>query len=238
MKKTHLFFDMDGTVTPSRRKVSPEMKDLLQRCIDSGLTIAIISGSHNQQMTYQMDGLSIIKMGQNGNHTIDSNGLELWFDKLTDDEKNEIMHHAHAIWSRCTHQVPDESDLFEDRGSQISLSIYGHHADPEEKKNFDGDFKKRIALLAELPFTSSALEVKLGGSTCLDYFKKGRNKGFNINRIIVEKGWNKNECLFYGDALFPGGNDETVQGVIETIAVTDPEETYQKLSLLLQNNFS
>ena len=48
----------------------------------------------------------------------------------------------------------------------------------------------------------------------VDYFKKGKNK-FNINRLIDLKGWEKEECLFFGDALFPGGNDETVNGVIQ-----------------------
>ncbi len=41
--------------------------------------------------------------------------------------------------------------------------------------------------------------------------------------------WEKSECLFFGDALFPEGNDETVIGVIETIQVENPDDCYQKL---------
>ncbi len=224
--KKHFFFDMDGTVTPSRSKISTSMKELMS---NFPYSIGIISGSHNEQMAFQMDGVPVIKMGQNGNHVIDIDGTELWFDKLSETEKAEIMQHANAVWAACDHNVPDPNDLFEDRGSQISLSIYGHHADPAAKKAFDGDFKKRRALLAEYPFVSDAVEVKLGGSTCLDYFKKGHNKGHNIDRIISEKGWNKDECVFFGDALFPGGNDESVIGVIDTIAVTSPEDTEERL---------
>lgn len=227
----HFFFDMDGTVTPSRSKIAPEMKTLLASLPQ---TIGIISGSHNDQMAFQMDALPVIKMGQNGNHVIDIDGTELWFDKLSEEEKEEIMKHAQTVWDACTHEVPDENDLFEDRGSQISLSLYGHHADPVAKKACDGDFAKRKALLEQFPFDSETLEVKMGGSTCLDYFKKGKNKGFNINKLIEHKKWNKEECLFFGDALFPGGNDETVVGIINTQEVKDPEDCLKKLQELTQ----
>lgn len=230
MKYKHLFFDMDGTVTPSRNKISDVMKDFLSTVPQ---TVGIISGSHNDQMDWQMDGLSVIRMGQNGNHVIDPTLGELWFDKLTVPEKEEIMLHANAVWKACIHEVPDENDLFEDRGSQISLSIYGHHADTVEKKACDGDFAKRKALLEQIPFESSTLEVKMGGSTCLDYFKKGKNKGFNIARLLTEKGWDPDECIFFGDALFSGGNDETVIGVIQTVEVKDDVDCLEKLKEVL-----
>lgn len=217
---------MDGTVTLSRSRIDSKMKKLLS---EINKTVAIISGSHNPQMHWQMDALPIIKMGQNGNHTVDTNEDELWFDKLTESEKTEIMCHVDAIRKTFTYPVPDEDDLLEDRGSQISLSIYGHNADPYEKQAFDGDFSKRKLLLHHIPFQSKALEVKMGGSTCLDYFKKGRNKGYNIKRLIERKGWKHDECIFFGDALFEGGNDETVKGVIKTVQVTDPNDCYQKI---------
>jgi phosphomannomutase len=226
MTYTHLFFDMDGTVTPSRSKIDPKMKELLSSL---PATVAVISGSHNDQMDFQVDGLRVIRMGQNGNHVIHPEQGELWFDVLTPQEKEEIMEHVNTVWPACDQNVPDLEDIIEDRGSQISMSLYGHHADPAVKKAFDGDFKKRIALLERFPFNSENVEVKLGGSTCLDYFRKGKNKGHNIDRLITHMGWNKAECLFMGDALFPGGNDETVVGVIETVSVTDPEDTYRKL---------
>lgn len=226
MTYKHLFFDMDGTITPSRSKIDPKMKDLLGSL---PATVAVISGSHNDQMDFQVDKLPLIRMGQNGNHVIHPEHGQLWFDELTQNEKDEILTHINAVWGACDQNVPDPDDIIEDRGSQISLSLYGHHADPAAKKAFDGDFAKRKALLERFPFISEHVEVKMGGSTCLDYFRKGKNKGFNINRLITQLNWNKDECIFFGDALFSGGNDETVIGIIETVAVTDPEDCYRKL---------
>lgn len=73
------------------------------------------------------------------------------------------------------------------------------------------------------------MEVQIGGSTCLDYFKKGLNKGANVKKLIEALGWNKDECVYFGDALFPGGNDETVVGIIDTVKVADEVDTAAKL---------
>ncbi len=232
MHYKHLFFDMDGTVTFTRSKITPHMRALLEKTLATA-TVGIISGSHNDQMAFQVDNLPVIRMGQNGNHVIDPVDGELWYDTLTEAEKEEIYRHGALLREKFTHEVPDEEDLIEDRGSQISFSIYGHHADPATKKAFDGDFKKRTALLATVPFTSKTLEVRMGGSTTFDYFRKGCNKGYNIDRLLKYKGWKPEDCIFFGDALFPGGNDETVIGVIETISVADEEDCYQKLQALL-----
>jgi len=229
MKYKHLFFDMDGTVSLTRNKITPEMKLTLQQYIDDGIDIIIVSGSHNEQMTYQMDGVPVLKMGQNGNHAEHETEGEIWCEILTPEQKSKITEHTKAVWAECSHVVPNEDDLFEDRGSQISFSLYGHNANVVEKKAFDGDFMKRKALLEKVPYECDETEVKIGGSTTFDYFKKGYNKGYNIDKIITHYGWNKEDCLFYGDALFPGGNDETVVGVIETVAVEDEEDCLEKL---------
>jgi hypothetical protein len=43
--------------------------------------------------------------------------------------------------------------------------------------------------------------------------------------------WNADEAVYFGDALYEGGNDETVIGIIDTIPVKDHRHTYD---LLLQ----
>lgn len=224
--KKYLFFDLDGTLTPSRQKIKPEMAAVIPSL---NRTIIVVSGSKNPQIRAQIGNLSIYSLGQNGNQAIDPTGNMLWENVLSTQEKCVVMNHINHIRPQLTHSIPDENDLIEDRGSQISFSIYGHNAPPEEKKSCDGDFKKRRALLAEHPFISDIMEVQMGGSTCLDYFKKGYNKGANVERLIETQGWNKEDCVYFGDALFPGGNDDSVVGVIDTIKVQDEDDTLIKL---------
>ncbi len=70
----------------------------------------------------------------------------------------------------------------------------------------------------------------MGGSTSLDYIHKDRHKGTNVRRLIDQNGWNAADCVYIGDGLYPGGNDESVIDVIDTIPVADHLETYRLLS--------
>ena len=86
--------------------------------------------------------------------------------------------------------------------------------------------QKRMKLLKEIPFDSDTVEVRTGGTTTYDYFGKNKNKGFNITKLLELRGWDKDDCIFFGDKLIPGGNDETVIGVIETVPVDNHRDTF------------
>ncbi len=223
-KYQHLFFDLDNTITRSRSPITDEMR---VRIMSMPEDIVVISGAAVPQMEQQLGDIEAYLLGQNGNHAV-YKGKELWNDALTESDVAEIERHIESL--QRDWEVPDENDLVEYRGCQLSYSIYGHHAPYEEKEAFDPDQKKRRALLAASPLHSSNIEVKIAGTTTLDYFKKGMNKGANITRLIDELGWDKHDCVYIGDALFPGGNDESVVGVIETRAVNNPDDTYALLT--------
>lgn len=227
-KYTHLFFDLDNTLTRSRSTITKKMRERLE---ELSLDIIVISGARVEQIKQQLDGFECFIMGQNGNHAVFS-GEELWLDVLKPDKVIEIMNHISSL--PRTWEVPDETDLLENRGCQISYSIYGHHAPVEEKEKFDPDQSKRKQLLETHPLVSDTVEVKIAGTTTLDYTRKGRHKGYNVTRLIEYLGWNKDECLYFGDSLFKGGNDETVIGIIDTEPVKDPADTYEKLAHFLE----
>jgi phosphomannomutase len=228
-KKKHLFFDMDMTVAPSRQPITQKMYDLLDRLEED---IVIVSGQLVDKIAWQSNNLPAIRMGQNGNHAIDLNGAELWNLSLTVDQKREILSHIDTLVGLLDSIPNSDWNPIEDRGAQITFSPIGNTAPVELKKAYDPDIKKRFALLDQAPFESNELVVKIGGSTSLDYFHKDNNKGTNVKRLIELKGWKKDDCIYYGDGLYPGGNDEAVIGVIETVAVESDEDCYQKLIAL------
>ena len=222
----HLFFDLDDTLTLSRSAIDGDMKELLSSL---GKDLVVISGAQSSQIRTQIGDVSTIVMGQNGNEAIDVSGDILWREPISEEDEQVIRKHIDALKSFLAIRPRREDDLVEHRGAQISYSIIGHNEDVTIKKSFDPDRSKRRSLLMAVPFTSRTIEVKLGGTTCFDYFLKGRHKGFNISKLIAHKGWNANDCLYFGDALVPGGNDETVVGVIETISVDNHRHTYKIL---------
>lgn len=222
----HLFFDLDNTVTRSRTEITLEMESVLKKAVLRGMDVIIVSGARVEQSKKQMKNFPAIYLGQNGNDAEDDRdekSVKLWVNKLNEEERSEIMAHIKSI--PRTWPVSDEGDLIQDRGSQVSYSLLGHNENLEKKEAFDPDFSRRKKILLDHPFNSKNLDVKMGGTTCLDYFQKGKNKGFNIGVLLKKMNWQKEECVYAGDALFPGGNDDTVIGVIHTKPVKDPEET-------------
>jgi phosphomannomutase len=204
----HIFLDLDNTVTESRGKISLDMYNELSKHQD----VCIVSGASREQILKQIGTLKCFILAQNGNDT------DIWKKELTNDEREEIMSHINQFGD-------NHPDKIEDRGCQISYSFTGHNAPIELKKSFDPTGEKRQNILTTYPLESETIEVKIGGTTCLDYYPKGFNKGSNVAKFINCMQWDKVDCLYIGDALFKGGNDETVIGVIETHQVKNHLET-------------
>lgn len=224
--KKHLFFDMDDTVSPSRTAMEDEVHALYASLTHD---IIVVSGARVSQIDYQIRSLPVYRLGQNGNEAVDPSGRQLWNEFLSDEHAQYI--HEHIMNMRALHgaEVAHEDDLVEHRGAQMSYSLIGHHEALEKKKQCDPDRRVRLSLLEKVPFEHEALEVKIGGTTCFDYFQKGKHKGYNVARLIEHMGWDKDACMYFGDAIFPGGNDETVIGVIDTFPVDNHLHTYRVL---------
>lgn len=227
----HLFFDLDQTVAPSRQPILPEMYELLDSLPQD---IIIVSGQEVSKIGWQSNNLPSYTLGQNGNHATDVENNELWMIPLNDKYKKEIHAHIDALVGILDHDLNYDWTPIEDRGSQITFSPVGNTAPIEKKKAYDANREKRKYLLEKVPFISDDLVVKISGSTSVDYIHKDRHKGTNIQKLIDLKGWNNDDSVYFGDSLFPGGNDEAVIGVIETIPVDDHIDAYNKLKSLLK----
>ena len=227
----HLFFDMDLTVAPSREPILPEMFDLLNSLPHD---IVIVSGQLLEKINWQTSSIPAYYLGNNGNHANDIQNNELWKNPdLDENHRKEILDHINEIIGLLDHDLNHDWNPIEDRGSQITFSPIGNTAPVEHKRVYDPDRSKREGFIKTAPLKSEDIIVKIGGSTSLDYIHNKRHKGANVQKLIDHMNWNKDECVYFGDGLYPGGNDEAVIGVIETIAVDDHEDTYRKLKQLL-----
>lgn len=227
MAYKHLFFDMDQTIAPARQPMLPEMRALLA-ALDH--TIVIVSGSILDQIAFQTADLPAYYLGVNGNHATDIENSELWRNPDLDERhKKEIQAHIDEIIKLLDHDLNHEWHPIEDRGAQITFSPIGNRAPIEHKKTYDPNREKRRRWLETVPFQSNDIMVKIGGSTSLDYIHKERHKGANVEKLISAMDWDPAECVYFGDGLYPGGNDEVVMGVIDTVLVRDHLDTFDKL---------
>ena len=245
----HFFFDLDNTLTPSKSLIEPEHLPVFKALSEQADVIVVSGHGENDIRKHLRPELdrSYHVLGQNGNRAVTKSGEILWNRSLSDQQKMAIrafIAHAREELKRSgiVTTVKDESDIVEDRDSQIAFSLIGHHENKAIKDAFDSDFEKRRSVLEAAEangemkkLTEASVEARIGGTTNIDFFQLGKNKGYNVAAFIEKMGWKKDDCIYLGDALFPGGNDETVVGVIPTHAVRDYRETYEFLKKMLQS---
>lgn len=215
------FFDMDGTLTQSKTEIDDKYVKALLR-LAFKYPVIIVSGASLGQMIKQLIVSNITYLSQNGNLAIDKNGNMLWNNELYEHEVADIHKHINQL-SYAT-SVPNDAVHVQDRGCQVSFSLVGHDADQAIKNEYDPNRSRRLSMLKVFPFVHDTLTVSVGGTTCLDYTQKNGTKGKNVQRYIDM--FELKNPVYVGDALFPGGNDSTVVGVCDTLAVSSVQETY------------
>lgn len=227
--RKRFFFDMDGTLTRSRSEINDSMTAGLRALIVNGADVIVVSGATKEQIIKQIGEITndVVVMSQNGNHAESPTGCMLWRNELTDAQKSGVFDLVRKMISHTDISVEDTSDLVEDRICQISYSLIGHNARLEDKEMSDPEKIIRKGLLCRFETDVEGLkrlgvQARIGGTTCVDFTTS--HKGDNVKRLVEYMGWEQNECVYVGDALFEGGNDHSVVGVIPTLAVDSPEE--------------
>lgn len=221
--KKHFFFDMDGTLTRSRTEITREMSAALMSLVEAGSDVIVVSGAKQEQMFKQLGSVveEVAIMAQNGNESYNSIGGLLWRRELSEEQRSAVIAFIDRI------KGVDNGDLVQDRGCQISFSAIGHNAPLKKKEAYDPGGKKRKVEIDAHKHTIKELaklgvHVAIGGTTCIDFYTQ--TKGENVEDFIVRQRWLNRDCVYVGDALFEGGNDHTVVGVIPTLQVSGPDE--------------
>lgn len=216
-KPTHFIFDMDGTICESRQMISKEMVKRLLRLRNFG-DVVVISGAELSRMKDQLHfkdkegeldlGSKVILMAQSGSEV-----EGMWKNKLERIEVMEIEWMVAKMRDTFPYLFPKEPmiHLLKDRGAQVTLNLLHPDTDLETKKKFDPAGFLRAKLIRMFGYSSTGIGCYRGGTTSIDFTKKEWTKGRNLLRLIEEKGWAKKDCIFFGDQLYPEGNDYTVQ---------------------------
>ncbi|MBI5644822.1 HAD-IIB family hydrolase [Candidatus Kaiserbacteria bacterium] len=229
----HIFFDLDKTLTASRTPMALGHQALFARLCDIRDVIVVTGGTREQireQITPQFDGRYYI-LAQSGNQVFSKDGSILRDEKLSEIQLAAIMRCIDLLKKHFAIQVRDENDTVENRGAQVAYSVLGFHEDVKKKYAFDPDDSRRQAALATFTkereqLLENGVEVIPAGTTNFSFIPAGRHKGYNVERFRKDMRWEKDDCAYVGDALFPGGNDESVIGVIPTKSVKNPDDTF------------
>lgn len=244
-----IVFDVDETLTESKRPVTTEMAELLSKLLEK-TKVAFASGGKIEIMKEQIaDRLpegtkreNLYLLPTSGSTLLeykDSGWKIVYQHLLTEAEATEIIQNIEAAIQETgviDLSVPSFGDRVENRGSQVTLSALGQTAPIAEKIAWDPERTKRPILREAIAKRLPRFDVKTGGATSVDVTKPGLNKAFGVRELAAHLSIPVEEMLYVGDALFPGGNDEVVKETgIKTRQVTDPLETATVIQELLSS---
>lgn len=235
MKKL-IAFDLDGTLAESKQPIDLATAELLARLLQRA-SIAIISGGDWPQFETQLvsrlpddarlDRLFILPTTGTKLYRFDGSWKAVYVDAFSREERIRILAAIERIVDSSGWQEPRIwGARVEDRGSQITFSGLGQLAPLPAKAAWDPDFAKRKRLQAALRAALPDLAINIGGSTSVDITRQGIDKAYGMRRLAERSGIPFSEMLFFGDAIFPGGNDYAVREAgIDSIPVRDVAET-------------
>ncbi|KAK3337052.1 eukaryotic phosphomannomutase [Cercophora scortea] len=251
LKNTIVLFDVDGTLTPSRGHVLPEVLDLLAR-LRQKVAIGFVGGSDFPKQQEQLgtasvdvrtlfdfcfseNGLTAYKSGQ----PLASTSFIQW---LGEDAYKELVRFVlHYI---ADLDIPVKRGTFvEFRNGMVNISPIGRNANQREREDFekyDNVHHVRAEMIEKLKerFGHLGLTFSIGGQLSFDVFPTGWDKTYCLQHLENEAkkpdGIAYTTIHFFGDKTSPGGNDHEIFADSRTVGhtVTDPADTVAQLKEL------
>ncbi len=246
MKKV-IAFDLDDTLNVAKTPLSSEMAELFAQLLDH-YQVCVISGQKYEEFQRQI----LIPLGEQSIgrfknlHFMVAQGTQYYiFDgsdwkliysfPLSDkqvasiDGALETAARELGLWTE-----DPAGDINENRISQVTFSALGQAAGTEEKYAWDSDHKKREKIATRAKELAPEFDYEVAGTTSINVFVPGTNKTFGMNKLMERLGVDKNDILYFGDMVQPGGNDyPVVQMGIDTIAVEKWQDTAYALRGIL-----
>ena len=242
--KKIIAFDVDGTLTASKTLITDSMANLLKHLVQQKEVIAIAGGSFKQMQTqflppFLNDGSmmpyihNFTLLPTSGSQKYEYNEeKKSWVltdkESLSPEVKERALRLLREIIASPEYEIPPApyGQIIEDRDTQITFTPNGQQAPIDIKLRFDPDRRKREKIKKRIEPELPEATILINGTSSIDILPKGFNKAVGLMRFLNKAGLTKEDVLFVGDGLFPGGNDYAVKEAgFETIAVKTPKET-------------
>ncbi|XP_068100755.1 phosphomannomutase 2 [Hyperolius riggenbachi] len=227
-------FDVDGTLTAARQKVTSDMAEFLQR-LRKQVKLGVVGGSDFEKIKEQLGDDVVEKF----DYVFAENGLVAYKNgqflckesiqaHLGEDLLQDIINYCLEYIAKL--RLPKKRGTFiEFRNGMLNVSPIGRNCTQEERIEFYELDKKehyRDKFVAELrkAFEGKDLTFSIGGQISFDVFPTGWDKTYCL-QILEKEGLSK--IYFFGDKTMPGGNDYEIYSDSRTIGhtVTSPEDT-------------
>ena len=205
MKDNVYIFDVDGTITDSRKRITDEFKEVfLDLC--SREDVYIITGSDRIE-TFEQIGPLVYEAVKG---VWQCNGNEYWEKNRTVNKKDfkleyETQHYLTNVADKSPYPIKAGNHI-EYRTGMINFSVVGRAATDHQRKDYfewDCINNERSRIVEDINRKYKDLHASKGGEISIDIAPRGNNKS-EAGNVLKEKYKN---IHFFGDRMDYGGND-------------------------------
>lgn len=230
-------FDLDGTLTQHKTKLSDVHKELLLKLKEKYKLLMVGAGTC-RRIFEQMNRFPIDIIGNYGMQYAEYNESTLDIDIIKNEEMpvDKISVEERVTYFREKYGYTDykgENVEYHPSGC-LTFPILGTKAEQADKLAFDPDRSKRRKFYNEVKEKFSEYVVFVGGSSSFDMAPSPYDKAYALSLYCKEHNIEHDEVVYVGDDYGLGGNDESVYlADFNFIEIEDYRELADKLSTLL-----
>lgn len=222
-------FDVDGTLTISRRAIDTEFKKFFKQFITDN-KVWLVTGS-DYSKTVQQLGQDICESVVT---VYNCSGNDVWFKgKRVNSKSFEAPKELYDLmnsWLQVSPFPLRTGNHIEKRMGTINFSIIGRNATFEERKlyvNYDVENRERESIALQINREFKNITATIGGETGIDIYHTGCDK----SQILEDFDKPYNDIYFFGDKCDPSGNDYPLAKLLKNVyKVKDWRETWKILS--------
>ena len=208
-------FDVDGTLTPSRQKMTEDFLEFFDEWSKRN-RFYLVTGSDIEKMDEQVPDIimerteGIFTCGGNELWRFDPHIVNFPFDRVYQNKfkppETLLTYLGELI--RFSETPVQSTNHRENRGSLLNFSVVGRDCTLEERQQYfewDNEVGERKEIAEYIKRTWPKLDAVIGCQISIDIVPKGRDKSQILEHI--QKKENANEYIFLGDRIEEGGND-------------------------------
>lgn len=213
---TAYLFDVDGTLTPSRRSMDPEFRIWFCNFISEN-AVYLVTGSDYEKTVEQL-GVTIT---ENVKAVYNCSGNDVWIggkNVHTNDWRLPEEMHTFLAERLTASGFPLRTGLhFEHRPGMLNFSVVGRNATMGERKlyvDYDTEHNERDTIVKEFNTMFGAEVVATaGGETGIDIYPVGKDKAQILSDLSYY-----DSIVFFGDRCDPQGNDYTLARAVSELS--------------------
>ena len=206
-------FDLDGTLTQHKTKLSPEHRDFLLK-LATKYKLLMVGAGTCRRIFEQMDHFPIDIIGNYGMQYAKYNAATEDLDIIRNEElpvdKEAIEERVNYFREKYGYTTYTGDNVEYHQSGCITFPILGTKAAQEDKLAFDPDRAKRRKFYDEVKEKFPEYVVFVGGSSSFDMAPKPYDKAYALSLYCEENGISHDEVVYVGDDYGMGGNDESV----------------------------